>query len=117
MADSHFQLAGMRLEATGSPPPFIVGGGQPLRFPDAPGPWEEDGHSPARFMDGVSASGLPNLIPPIAGVLEVMQSAVAKNLANGAVAGSVRGRGIGRCPQLAPGLGSVSYTHLRAHET
>ena len=107
MADSHFQLAGMRLEATGSPPPFIVGGGQPLRFPDAPGPWEEDGHSPARFMDGVSASGLPNLIPPIAGVLEVMQSAVAKNLANGAVAGSVRGRGIGRCPQLAPGLGFI----------
>ena len=107
MADSHFQLAGTRLEATGTPPPFIVGGGQPLRFPDAPGPWEEDGHSPARFMDGVSASGLPNLIPPIAGVLEVMQSAVAKNLANGAVAGSVRGRGIGRCPQLAPGLGFI----------
>ena len=105
MADSHFQLAGTRLQAKGVPPMFIVAGGQPVRFPDAPGPWEADGHSPVRHIDGISASGMPNLIHPVAGVLEAMQTVVAGNLANGAVSGSVRGVGVGSCPQLAPGLG------------
>jgi len=107
MLDSHFQLAGTGLQAKGVPPMFIVAGGQPLRFPDAPGPWEADAHSPARHIDGIGPGGLPSLIPPVAGVLEAMQAVVAKNLANGAVSGSARGQGVGSCPQLAPGLGFI----------
>ena len=107
MLDSHFQLAGTRLQAKGVPPMFIVAGGQPLRFPEAPGPWEADGQSPVRHIDGIGPSGLPSLIPPVAGILETMQGAVAKNLAGGAVSGSVKGHGVGSCPQLAPGLGFI----------
>ena len=105
--DSHFQLAGMPLSGKAGAPSVLFGGGQPLRFPDAPGPWEEDNHSQARFIDGVAASGLPSLIPPIAGVLDEMQRSAAGRLAEGAVGQCVRSQGSGYCPLVAPGLGFI----------
>jgi len=105
--DSHFQLAGMPLPGKAGAPSVLFGGGQPLRFPDAPGPWEEDNHSQARFIDGVAASGMPSLIPPIAGVLDEMQRSAAGRLVDGAVGKCVRSQGSGYCPLVAPGLGFI----------
>ena len=105
--DSHFQLAGMALSGKAGAPSLLFGGGQPLRFPDAPSPWEEDNHSQARFIDGVAASGMPSLIPPIAGVLDEMQRSAAGRLVDGAVGKCVRSQGSGYCPLVAPGLGFI----------
>ncbi len=102
--DSHFQLAGMSLSGQSKAPSIQFGGGQPLRFPDAPAPWQEDNHSQARFFDGVTASGLPSLVPPIAGVLDEMQRSAAGRLIDGAVGNCVRSMGSGYCPLVAPGL-------------
>ena len=105
--DSHFQLAGMPLSGKAGAPSVLFGGGQPLRFPDAPGPWQEDNHSQARFIDGVAASGMPSLIPPIAGVLDEMQRSAAGRLVEGAVGNCVRSQGSGYSPLVAPGLGFI----------
>ena len=107
LRDSNFQLAGMALAGQTPAPSLLLGGGQPLLFPDAPGPWEEDNHSQARFFDAVTPSGLPALIPPIAGVLDEMQRSAASRLSKGAVGRSVRAKAIGYCPQVAPGLGFI----------
>jgi type VI secretion system secreted protein VgrG len=105
--DSHFQLAGMALAGQSGAPSLLFGGGQPLRFPDAPGPWQEDNHSQARFIDGVGATGIPSLVPPIAGVLDEMQRSAASRLVDGAVGNCVRSQGSGYCPLVAPGLGFI----------
>jgi len=105
--DSHFQLAGMALSGQASAPSVQFGGGQPLRFPDAPGPWEEDNHSQARFIDGVTAAGIPSPLPPNAGVLDEMQISAAGRLVEGAVGQCVRSQGSGYCPLVAPGLGFI----------
>jgi type VI secretion system secreted protein VgrG len=105
--DGHFQLAGMSLTGQAGAPSLLFGGGQPLRFPDSPGPWQEDNHSQARFFDGVAASGLPSLVPPIAGLLDEMQRSAAGRLVAGAVGSCVRSQGSGYCPLAAPGLGFI----------
>ena len=102
--DSHFQLAGMALTGRAGAPSLSVGGDKPLLFPEAPGPWQQDNHSQARYVDGVTASGSPELVPPIAGVLDEMQRAAAGRLMEGAVGQCVQSRGAGYCPLLAPGL-------------
>ena len=104
VADSHFQLAGMRLDGEGRPPVFVPCCGQELRFPDAPAPWQEEGHPQGRAIDGVSASGLPSKSPPLAGEIDEQLRGVAARLARGAVAGSIRAHADGQCPQLAPGI-------------
>lgn len=105
--DSHFQLAGMPLAGKAGAPSVLFGGGQPLRFPEAPGPWQEDNHSQVRFIDGVEATGIPSLVQPIAGKLDEMQRSAADRLMEGAVGNCLRSQGSGYCPLVAPGLGFV----------
>ncbi|MCY2939430.1 MAG: hypothetical protein NTV55_13880, partial [Planctomycetota bacterium] len=104
VADSHFQLAGMRLDGEGRPPVFVPCCGQELRFPDAPAPWQEEGHPQGRACDEVSVSGVPSKSPLLAGEIDEQLRGVAARLARGAVAGSIRARADGQCPQLAPGI-------------
>ena len=103
--DSHFQLAGMALTGRAGTPSLRLGGEEPLKFPEAPGPWQQDNHSQARFVDGVTPSGAPSQNPPVAGVLDEMQRSAAGRLMEGVVGHCVRSLGAGYCPQLAAGLG------------
>jgi len=105
MADTHFQLAGISLRGRGTPPDQFEAEHRSIRFPAAPGAWEEDALSPARFADGVGPSGSPSLEVPMVGSLEASQARVARKLAEGAVAGAVSAMGEGVCPVLSPGLG------------
>jgi type VI secretion system secreted protein VgrG len=102
--DSHFQLAGMALSGRSGVSSVLVQTDQPVRLPEAPGPWQEDNHSQARFLDGVTGSGMPALVPPIAGMLDEMQRTAAGRLVEGAVGRSLQSHGSGYCPQVAPGV-------------
>ena len=111
MADTHFQLAGVSLRGRGAPPDQLEAEQRPIRFPAAPGAWEEDAMSPVRFADGVTPSGAPAVAPPMVGPLEGLQARVARKLAQGAVAGAVSAMGEGVCPQITPGLGFNIVDH------
>ena len=101
LLDSHFQLFRQRLEGTANGPATINAGTVPLNPVGSHAPWQEDGHSAARYFDGVTSSGEPdsnqtsNIYPA--------QERQARILAAGAASKAVGAVLVGNCCQLTPG--------------
>ena len=98
---SHMQMFGQQLAVAAPGPESLAAGSVRLVPTGHEGPWEEDGHSPARFFDSVTISGgeaseaLEQVRPE--------QERRARIVAAAAVSGSVRALAEGDCCQLTAG--------------
>lgn len=98
---SHMQMFGQSLGASAPGPDSVVAGSVRLESAGNPGPWEEDGHSPARYFDSVTVSG--GDADDALGRVRPEQERRARLLASAAAADSVRAHAEGDCSQLTAG--------------
>ena len=98
---SHMQMFGQSLGASAPGPEAVVAGSVRLEPAGNPGPWEEDGHSPARYFDSVTVSG--GDADEALGMVRPEQERRARLLATAAAADSVRAHAEGDCSQLTAG--------------